>query len=170
MLFGLAIGLIVALAVYVNGQDGPESSIPQAATTAPIKAATVSPGHEEAEPAPSDATRFDFYEMLPQFEVIVPDRQTRQETRSPSIVVKEPGRYIVQAGSFQTMRDADARRANLALLGIESRIQVAPVADDTFHRVLIGPIADLDAVNATQRRLLDAEIEFFLMKYTEPDR
>ena len=71
----------------------------------------------------------------------------------------EPGLYVLQAGSFSRYEDADRRRAELALQGIESSIQRVTIDDRTYHRVRIGPIDDLDELNMLRSRLRAARID-----------
>jgi cell division septation protein DedD len=152
----------------------PPPPAPSASADAPA-AASDSPG-EPAAPGPpaaaarepasaeADESRFSFYEMLPQFEVVIPEVEAEAGRGVRSRPVEEPGRYVLQAGSFRALADADRRQANIALLGIESRIQRVTIDDDVFHRVRIGPITDLDELNRTRRRLRDAGVETMLMK------
>jgi len=70
-------------------------------------------------------------------------------TKAPQAVV-EPGVYILQAGSFSTHEDADRRRAELGLQGITSHIQRVKINERNYHRVLIGPIDDLDELNVVR--------------------
>ncbi len=79
----------------------------------------------------------------------------------------EPGVYILQAGSFSTNVDADRRRAELALQGIESHIQRVKVNDKNFHRVLIGPTDDLDELNLWRSRLRAAKIDIFRIRLSD---
>ncbi len=83
---------------------------------------------------------------------------------APARAVEEPGSYILQAGSFTSLSDADRLQANLALLGIESRIQRVTIDDDVFHRVRVGPISDLTELNRVRARLRQARIEHLLVK------
>ncbi len=67
-------------------------------------------------------------------------------------------------GQSQRLALTTAVAANLALLGVESRLQRVSVDDDVYHRVRIGPTSDLDELNAVRRQLWDAEIEVMLIK------
>jgi cell division protein FtsN len=97
--------------------------------------------------------------VLPSFEVVVPD-ETPDETADKGLqAVVEPGLYVLQAGSFSTAADADRRRAELALHGIESRIQRVTINDRNFYRVNIGPIDDLEQLNVLRSRLHAAKID-----------
>jgi cell division protein FtsN len=170
MLFGLGLGLVVAVGVYLRGEGTrPPAARETAATPAPAPAAptreTARNGNARpAAPAPAEENRFDFYEILPQYEVVVPQGQSRAAPAVQSKPVEEPGRYLLQAGSFSAPVDADRLQANLALLGIESHVQRVTIDDDVFHRVRIGPISDLESLNRTRRQLRDAGIDPLLMK------
>jgi cell division protein FtsN len=76
----------------------------------------------------------------------------------PQAIV-EPGLYVLQAGSFSTHTDADRRRAELALHGIESHIQRVMVNDRDYYRVYVGPTDDLDELNMLRSRLRAAQID-----------
>jgi len=162
MIFGLAIGLSVAFAVYVKDREpGTQVAVAQAQpasmqssiddndevadTTAPVETAT--------------KDRFDFYEMLPAFEMITDNNEPEVDEDIEPQAAEEPGLYLLQAGSFSTHNDADRRRAELALHGIESRVQRASVNGRNYFRVYIGPIDDLDELNVTRSRLRAAKID-----------
>jgi cell division protein FtsN len=168
MLFGLSLGLVVAAAVYVSGRNGGSPPIEQ--HTAAVNPA--SPETQAVERVATDAvavephpvTRFDFYEMLPKFEVVIPEVENNARPDRRATAVAEPGNYVLQAGSFREVADADRMQATLALLGIESRIQRVAIDDDLYHRVRIGPTGDLAELNTIRRRLWDAQIEALLIK------
>jgi cell division protein FtsN len=170
MLFGLAIGLSVAFAVHVKNRGPASSSAPAAREPASLDNAmddnneTLVAARDE--PMPKEH-RFTFYEMLPKFEVIIPDQEPDVNTdRSPQAVVR-PGIYVLQAGSFSAHADADRRRAELALQGIESQIQRVMIDDKTYYRVRIGPIDDLDELNVLRSRLRAAKIDALRIRLGE---
>ena len=103
--------------------------------------------------------RFTFYDMLPNFEVIIPEQEPDVAADIEPRTVIEPGLYVLQAGSFSAYADADRRRAELALHGIESQIQRVTIDDKTYHRVRIGPTNDLDKLNVLRSRLRAAQID-----------
>ena len=166
--FGLAVGLSVAVAVYVKdrGPDVPVALRPVAdpPSVAPPpddggSESTVATEREDPTEAPSSGgQRFTFYEMLKRSEVVVPEEPAPPGTEEPVAIV-EPGTYVLQVGSFSTLEDADSRRAELALHGIESRIQKAQVDERIYYRVRIGPSDDLDALNLIRSRLNAANID-----------
>ena len=163
MLVGLAIGLAVALVVYLR--DRPGAPVPRPTASVPL--------HERTGDAESDAdaeqptTHFDFYEMLPKFEVVIPETEREVHPDIAPADVASPGAYVLQAGSFASYADADRRKASLALQGIESTIQKVPIDSKTFHRVRIGPVTDLERLNELRDRLREAEIEVLVIRVGE---
>jgi cell division protein FtsN len=175
MLFGFGLGLAVAIGVYLRapralmstGAPPVDAAEQKASATeaqpTPRTTASVKPA---SEPAPAD-NRFDFYEILPQFEVVVPQADSRTPPKVRSRPIEEPGSYLLQAGSFKAAADAERLRANLALLGLESQIQQVTIDDNVFNRVRIGPIEDLARVNRTMKQLRDSGIEPQLIRVPE---
>ena len=162
MLFGLAIGLSVAMAIYVNDR-APGRAVPTATRTQPASLDAESRGivEDDAKSATTqeEESRFSFYEMLPKFEVVIPDEEPDVTVDSETVAIDQPGLYVLQAGSFSAREDADRRRAVLALHGIESHIQRVSIDERVFHRVRIGPMRDLNELNVTRSRLRAAEID-----------
>ena len=162
MLFGLGLGLIVALGVYlrVPPTGEPTTRAAPVATTLPRAASP----RQTAAPQPEE-NRFEFYEILPQLEVAVPESSSERATRpARQPPAAAPGSYLLQAGSFSAAADADRLQASLGLLGFEAHVQRALVDGAAFNRVRIGPIDDLDAAKRVQRRLRDAGIDSLLMQ------
>jgi cell division protein FtsN len=168
MLFGLAVGLSVAFAIYMKDQRAASANTPVARQPASMtEPLAPEPASVQAEPAAQQEPRFSFYDMLPKFEVIIPE-QEQDVSREKSVeAVQEPGVYILQAGSFTNHTDADRRRAQLALLGIESRVQRVMIDDRTYHRVRIGPLDDLDELNLIRSQLRQANIDALRIRVGE---
>ena len=165
MVFGLALGLSVAVAIYVKdrrpaavaaAKHHAEPASLKSAIDDNAEAGTENTPEEEAAP---DEKRFTFYDMLPNFEVVIPEQEHDVAADVSPQAIVEPGIYVLQAGSFSTYADADRRRAELALHGIESTIQRVTIDDKTYHRVRIGPIEDLDKLNMLRSRLHAAHID-----------
>ena len=160
MIFGLAIGLSVAWAVYVSDRRPERVASQNRSEPASIKSdATEQQAASAAQPLPKERRRFDFYEMLPNYEVVIPEQERDVQPDAKPAPVEQPGNYVLQAGSFGEYPDADRMRARLALLGIESAIQRVSIDEKTYHRVRIGPYNDLDKLNLARERLRDARIE-----------
>jgi hypothetical protein len=161
MLFGLAIGLSVAFAVYVNDREPEVIAVVEGPTAASLETTIDDNGEDPLVPdeVESPKDRFDFYTMLPAFEMIIADEEPDVDEDVEPQAIDEPGVYLLQAGSFSTHNDADRRRAELALQGIVSRVQRARVNNRDYFRVYVGPIEDLDELNVTRSRLRAAKID-----------
>jgi len=150
---GLVAGLAVGLALYLSDRPGER---PTAEPPAPASS-------RESEVPSEPETRYDFYEMLPNFEVVVPERDREVQRDAPAAVEKE-GAYVLQVGSYKDFKEADRVRAQLALQGIESKVQRVSVDNDTWHRVRVGPISDLAELNRVRDRLREAEMDVLVIR------
>jgi cell division protein FtsN len=167
---GLAIGLVVAVGVYLFDRR------PAARLTQEAAPMTRDEAPAPAKPAPSSAaqdaeTQFEFYEMLPKFEVVIPEEHEGAATPAagPGAAaatgpVDKPGAYILQAGSFRNHADADRVRALIAMQGVESKIQQVTIDRDTWHRVRVGPITNLKQLEDTRSKLRNARIDALVIK------
>jgi cell division protein FtsN len=59
-------------------------------------------------------------------------------------------------------------RAQLALQGVESNIQKVSVDNDTWHRVRIGPINNLNKLEEIRRQLREAQIDAMVIRLGKP--
>jgi cell division protein FtsN len=166
MMFGLSIGLVVAAGVYIADRwELPVNDAAQSTAEAEPQVIILEPDAEPvAEAEPQSGVHFDFYDVLPEFEVVLPSVESEAKPDREAVSVGEPGSYVLQAGSFREVADAERMRASLALLGMESRLQRVSIDDDVYHRVRIGPTSDLNELNRYRRQLWDAEIEVMLIK------
>jgi len=151
---GLAAGLGLGLAVYML--DRPEGE-PAGEPRPPASA-------RETEAPAEPETRYDYYEMLPNFEVVVPEKEREVARDAPAAEVSKKGAYVLQVGSYRDFKEADRVRAQLALQGIESRVQRVSVDADTWHRVRVGPISDLKELNRVRDRLHEAEMDVLVIR------
>lgn len=172
MLFGLAVGLSVAVAVYVKDRR-PDPASEAAPTPVSMQGALDDNGESaevdssEPEPEEEKERRFTFYDILPNVEVVTPEKAPEAETGTAPQAVVEPGLYVLQAGSFSTSADADRRRAELALHGIESITQRVKVNDRNYHRVYVGPTDDLGELNMLRSRLREAKIDVLRIRLSD---
>jgi hypothetical protein len=158
--WGLAIGLSVAAAVWVSDRRDEQVEPAVARDPASLEAALDQNGEQGGTVETSEKRdRFEFYEMLKEIEVIIADEDPHVAVDVEPKAIEQPGTYVLQAGSFGAYADADRRRAELALLGIESSIQKVTIDDQTYHRVRIGPTRDLDKLNMIRSRLREARID-----------
>lgn len=111
-----------------------------------------------------DATHYDFYQMLPHFEVVVPDKEHPVSPEAPRTPIKRPGVYVLQAGSYR--RAADARRVakRLAVLGLDAKVQRVSVDTDVWYRVRVGPIRHLTELNHLRHKLEAAHVDSLVIR------
>ena len=179
MMTGLVIGLTVAFFVYISELKPPaqlKSRVreqKQAAIKAVDKAGQ-SIG-DAVDGAVEDAVEdkgitFDFYDMLPNLDVEVyeDDPPARVVTRSvPPTRASTPGIYILQAGSFSKVEDANRRKAEMALLGVRSEIKRGTANQRTVYRVYTSPMDSPDEVNRVSDTLRNSNIEILLKRVSD---
>ena len=79
------------------------------------------------------------------------------------------GTYVLQVGSFRNPGEAERRRASLALLGLEARVQTIAIDGEAiWHRVQVGPYEELNALNNARVRLRENDIEAIALKVRKP--
>ncbi len=93
---------------------------------------------------------FEFYELLPDIDKVMPDDLPDAEpTRPPENVD-----YFLQAASFRAYADAEKLRARLALKGFKSVTQARDVkGDGTYYRVRLGPYPDKRKAKTAKNKL-----------------
>lgn len=74
------------------------------------------------------------------------------------------GANYVQAGAFKVFSDAEALKARLALLGLESRVVKSESAGAFMYRVRLGPFYRSDEINRTRNRLIEAGVDAVIVK------
>ena len=169
MLFGLAIGLSVAFAIYVKDNEPAQPQLANVPSSIDNNGESAIPASATSEPEVVEKEkRFTFYDLLPAAEFLVPEKAPSSEEQDvPPEAIVEPGIYVLQAGSFSTNTDAERRRAELGLQGIESHITRVSVNDRDYHRVYIGPTRDLDELNLLRSQLRAAKIDVLRIRLSD---
>ncbi len=163
LLFGFLLGVIsaVALTIYIKGDTSPfedkktnTSTIP---TTSEASSAKNNPDAKQPETKEDD---LDFYTILPETESTV----TVKEINDADIKVKKES-YFLQVGSFKKEADADNLKAKLALQGFEAIVQTATLPNKgTWHRVRVGPLHNIKAINKVRNDLTAKNFNADLIK------
>ena len=118
------------------------------------------PAKKEQVEKPSPSTpRFDFYTILPKKEVVIPEHEIKTRKREEKLGKAKSHSYSLQVGSFRNLADADKRKAQLALLGIEARIETALVNGKQWNRVKIGPYSTMSRVDKVRSQLRQNHID-----------
>ncbi len=165
VLCGLALGLSIAGIVYVKDHR-PDAPMARSGKAEKKK----SHGNELPDTEAGDssaeepAKSYDFYDQLPKFEVVVPEKDKDVRPDSKSVPETRRGTYVLQAGSYKNFADADRVRAQLALQGVESKVQKVSVDNDTWHRIRIGPISKLDELNRLRQILRKADVDVLVIR------
>ncbi|MDC9725498.1 MAG: SPOR domain-containing protein [Gammaproteobacteria bacterium] len=161
MLISFFVGLFVMFLVHLNDNVTPEQSSNTAAKpTSEKKSKAVEP-------------TFEFYSLLPEMEEVV-ERPQKAIVTSPvqhklpqeeTAKVADKTKYLLQVGSFRKSSDADAYKAKLAFLGIESKVQTVTIDNkDTWHRVQVGPIIGRKKADAMKSQLRKNKIDSLLVR------
>ncbi|WP_455199560.1 SPOR domain-containing protein [Kaarinaea lacus] len=161
MFTGLALGLFVAFLVYVR-EHAPETAVDGKAAPVVDKGSPAE-SKDKKETNQAQTPRFDFYNLLPEMEVFIPDQEIaaeREKTASDQDVI-----YYLQVGSFRHFEDADRLRAQLALLSLESHTQRVTIdGKQTWHRVRVGPFTSAREMGKVRVRLQDQSMNPIVLK------
>lgn len=171
---GLLVGVFVSGLVWLKMTPS-RPLVPQQARAAkqeskrPVTAKT-----EKAKQPETPKPRFDFYTILPEMEVVVPDpvdepavtKKVEREEVAAAVTSEDSSvGYMLQMGSFRKYGDADRLKASLALVGIQAEIQRVNIkGGDVFHRVRSGPY-DRVTVNSLRAKLKQKKISSLVIKY-----
>lgn len=162
LLAGLLIGLFIAFLVYLQ-QTGSLNT--KRIARAPVEATkqdtrSVKKQPQVKAPEKEKGIKFDFYSILPEMEVVIPEEDLKGPEKSGP-----PVNFILQVGSFRKAADADTQKAKLALLGLVSTIQRVTVDGKvTWYRVRLGPYTDRRKLDRVRRQLQDNDIDFIMLK------
>jgi cell division protein FtsN len=180
MLMGVVLGVLVLGVWQLRGRWSPTDGIlPQPDPDARAPAAT-----SEAPIAPEAPERpkptFDFYKILPEKEVVIPDAELAEQAEAeakraaaaeaaaaatppgatppaapldPVTAVPAGATYILQAGAFRGIDEAEALKARIALTGEIARVETAQINGTTVHRVRMGPYASAGTLAAAKQAL-----------------
>lgn len=130
--------------------------------------------------------RYDFYSVLPEKEVVIPDAQINAQAKaeqaektsqpaaadngddgSQSTASAPPANktsYLLQIGSFPKSGDAEALKAKLALQGFRADIQPVTINGQTWNRVRLGPFSSASNLEAAKKKLDAAGIHAIALK------
>lgn len=182
LLSGLAIGLFVAFIVYLDKQPENEKNF-GTAVQEELEKIKHPEKEKESTPATKKTTKkeivsekkeekYNFYKLLPQLEVFIPEDEIRPPDVKPKKSLKEKNvakkpaetkskgkQYVLQVGSFKNLEDAEKLKANLAFLGLEASIQHVTINNQLWHRVRFGPYSDKQQLSQNQNLLKNNDIK-----------
>ncbi|MGH8126152.1 MAG: SPOR domain-containing protein [Rhodanobacteraceae bacterium] len=134
--------------------------------------------------APSSASQFDFYKVLPEKEVVIPNAElsamakaeqqkaaavnnagaSAPASASASAAASSQGGYVLQVGAFPDAGDADAVKAKLALHGFTAHVQTVTLEGQVWNRVRLGPFASATQLQDVQKQLTAAGFKSIPLK------
>ena len=160
LLVSLLVGLFVAFLMLMRPQPSsaqkPVAPIPPSQPQQEVRdVKKVSP----VQVPPKTKPRFEFYTKLPEIEVIVPESEIAERRYAEKVGTAEKRQYIIQAGSFRQFKDADRRKAELAMIGEEARIEKIRIGSTKWNRVLIGPHSSMRKIDGIRSRLRKNRID-----------
>ncbi|PIE41463.1 MAG: SPOR domain-containing protein [Gammaproteobacteria bacterium] len=145
---GVITGLFLAFLYYLAGIQIPSEQQPPATTSNSTSRNT---------------PKFDFYTVLPEVEQMANKVKTQANRPEPAAHPIN-NRYMIQTGSFQSAQDADRRRAQLLLLGLNVKTETVEVRPgQVFHRVQIGPFSNDSQLQAAKHTLNNHNIEHIVL-------
>jgi cell division protein FtsN len=159
LLAGILLGLALAIFVLLReGQDLRGTPTPNPSAQAPRE--PEAPVAQQAEAPRETKPRYDFYTVLAEREVQIPDSELaaqaqREAEAAAATPAPEARRYLLQAGAFADARDAEAVKARLALIGLVARVETGQVNGKAVHRVRLGPYPGARELEAAKRQLAE---------------
>jgi cell division protein FtsN len=160
---GLAVGLAVAGVVYLKDHKS-DPGIAMATKSVKKRPHGNDPPEAADASVEEPAQSYDFYDRLPKFEVIVPEKDKDVHRDVKSVPETRHGTYIMQAGSYKNFADADRVRAQLALQGVEMRVQKVSLDSDTWYRIRSNPISNLDQLNRMRAILRRGDVDALVIQ------
>ena len=164
---GALVGIILAgsATVFVMNARQHEAAVREKNEAPRPEPRRKAPADPEATGTAAAGEKYDFYEMLPNFEVVVPEKDKEVKRDLPAAArIERPGVYVLQAGSYRNEADADRVRAQLSMQGIDAKVQRVAVDADVWHRVRIGPITKLDDLNKLRKQLQAADVDALVIR------
>ena len=110
--------------------------------------------------------RFDFYTNLTQESIdeVQDQVEPAADVRKPPTATELPEPYLLQAGSFRQHDDAERRRAQLLLLGLEPVIEETSSSNGIWFRVYLGPFESRELMVRARGLTTNQNIETLLLK------
>jgi hypothetical protein len=146
---GFLLGLFTAFIIYLWLEVVPDPSSTTDQPTADVIANN---------PLDDDARLpdYSFFEMFPNVVVPIVEEYTNGGKK---VSIEEQCIYVLQAGSFKNVEDADRLRGELILMDMEVAIRDIDMGGTLWPRVIVGPFDTKLNLTRTKTRLAGANIE-----------
>jgi len=181
---GTAFGVILSVVVLYGGKlptlRGKNLPQPNPDATAPKESEQALA--DEAKKSAPPKSNFDFYSVLPEKEVVIPDAEltakakaeqarAQQQAQAAAAAGTTPpatpapsgggGNYMLQVVATGDARAADEFKARLAMLGFAAKVYTSTSDGKTIHRVRLGPYASALETEAAKKSLSENSINSF---------
>lgn len=133
-------------------------------STKAVETAKPSSANQPAQTAKTEpeTPRFDFYHMLKENEVPVPE----VEGTGTQAAAEPPKSYILQVASFRKSEDAEQLKVELILLNLEARAESVTVRNgEQWHRVLVGPFDSRSKLSKARSTLISNGHQALVMEH-----
>lgn len=118
-------------------------------------------GGEEQTQSQSKERQWVFYNQLPEQEVVVP----ASAIKTSSSKIKAATQYLIQAGSFLRSEDAERRRAEIIMLGLDPKVQeTTGGSGGRMFRVITGPYSTSSQLSKAREILISEGIDTLTRK------
>lgn len=115
--------------------------------------------------------RFEFYTMLTEDNLGVEEKEVVEpaaDVSKPPAATESPEPYMLQAGSFRQKDDAERRRAELLLLGLEPKIEETSSDNGRWFRVFLGPFESQESMSRARGLTANQDIDTLVLKRSGP--
>lgn len=159
----VGIGLSIGITVFMTNGKSPFVAKDTNGSCIEIQGAA-KPDMEAENAVQDQPTKFDFYNILPNGDKDVSDKDATQALKNPAAIpAKEV--YFFQIGAFSSEKDADNMKAKLALLGFEAVILTTPLPNNEIsHKVRVGPMMDENQIMQIKNDLIKNNFKPILVK------
>ena len=189
MVMGLLVGLFVVFLVYLDKIPNKDSGQTTSSNQEKSKPSSKQNGAKKSSPPKH---QFDFYTVLPDRKVEIVDEndnraakktisskeskasnsqqiknqlsEEQRKNKEKTASAQPPSLYQLQVGAFKELSKADAMKARLAFLGVESNIQVMQSNGQKLYRVRVGPSTDSQKIERIKEQLKAQNINTFVQK------
>lgn len=183
LLVGLLIGALAFGYLFLKDKwAAGNSGLP---TPNPEAQAPTTSGNDPVVPEPVEKPKpkYEFYTLLPEKEVLIPDAELAEQARAeaakppvdrappavgpttttattatttapPPVASADGARYLLQAGAFRGNDEAEALKAKIAMTGEVARVESAQINGNTVYRVRMGPYPNASSLAAAKQALV----------------
>lgn len=183
LMTGMLMGIlgITAIFLFVTGKwpidkFSPTPLIRQSNTLASNTSNTVSKKSAQkpkriTQARKKEPARFEFYQLLPGMEVPLPEPATETALNNaitkPTLAKTETklaaAQYLIQAGTFRALSNAESLKKRLYLKGMSAKIQKIDAEDGIWFRVTLGPFSSETIALSQKSRLAKEKIPGILI-------